>query len=356
MSTVNYESVSLFTLTPGGQLIARRLQQYLPLQCYCAEKYIQDGFIPFNHSLKRTVADAFKRDSAIIFVGACGIAVRMIASLLNDKFTDPAVLVVDEKGQNVISLVSGHIGGANELARYVSALIGANPVITTATDVNQTCSLDLLAQQMCADAHDLRHAVKTINQLLVSHHKVGLVVDPRLREQIGFDIDRFDTRGLVLTQADDVPHHQFSALVDVSMQAARPDWPVPSVQLVPKRVVAGIGCRKGVPPLTLQTLFSQRMQQLNLHPLSLVSLGSINIKHDEPAIIELARQYRVPLKLYSARELQHCAQHFPSSEFVRKTVGVGSVSQPVAWLLSQGRLLGSTLRQQGITITYGVMK
>ncbi|MDW6005194.1 cobalt-precorrin 5A hydrolase [Vibrio mangrovi] len=356
MNTVNCESVSLFTLTPGGQSVADRLRQVLPMECYCAEKYVQEGYTPFHGSLKLTVAEAFLRDSAIIFIGACGIAVRMIAPLLKDKLTDPAVLVIDEKGQYVISLLSGHIGGANELARYVSGVIGAQPVISTATDVNQKCSFDLLAKQISAESENFREATKTVNQLLVSGHPVGIHIDPWLEKTIGFDIHHFDIRGLTVVAEDEVEHHQLSALIDVSMQKERPRWPVPSFQLIPKRLVAGIGCRKGVSSQQLLTLFEQQIQELNIHPLALVVVGSIDIKRDEPAILHLTKHFQVPFKLFSAAALSTCSDQFPQSEFVQKTVGVGCVSQPAAWLLSHGCLLGETVRQQGITLTYGVIK
>ncbi|SJN59122.1 cobalamin biosynthesis protein CbiG [Vibrio ruber DSM 16370] len=359
MNTVNGFSVSLFSLTPGGQQIARQIRQAFPalsMHCYCAEKYLQANFLPFDGSLKQTVAQRFGCDSALIFIGACGIAVRMIAPLLQDKFTDPAVLVIDEQGQHVISILSGHVGGANELAREVAARIGAQPVISTATDVNQTCAFDVLAQQINAASEQFRVATKTVNQLLVSGHAVGIYVDPWLTATLGFDIRQFDIRGLTIVTEHDVGRYELSALIDVSMQHTRPDWPIPSFQLIPKRLVAGIGCRKNISPVQLLTLFQQQLQHISIHPLALAAIGSIDRKYDEPAILHLAQQYQVPFKLFSAAELSACSAPFPQSEFVRQTVGVGCVSQPAAWLLSDGCLLGETLRQQGITLTYGVMK
>ncbi|SHE59733.1 cobalt-precorrin 5A hydrolase [Vibrio gazogenes] len=359
MNTVSERSVSLFSLTPGGQQIARRLRQALSalsMHCYCAEKYLQAGFLPFDGNLKQTVAQRFHCDHALIFIGACGIAVRMIAPLLKDKFTDPGVLVIDEQGQFVISLLSGHIGGANELARQVADSLGAQPVISTATDVNQTCAFDLLAQQLNAASEQLHAATKTVNQLLVSGHTVGLYIDPWLEATLGFDIRQFDIRGLTLVTEHDVARYALSALIDVSMQVMRPDWPIPSFQLIPRRLVAGIGCRKNVSSVQLLTLFQQQLQRLNIHPLAVAAIGSIDLKCDEPALQHLAQQYQVPFKLFSAAELSSCSAQFPQSEFVQQTVGVGCVSQPAAWLLSDGCLLGETLRQQGITLTYGVMK
>lgn len=355
MNTVKCESVSLFTLTPGGQQVANTLRKHLPMQCYCAEKYLQDGFKPFVENFKNTLSQAFLRDSAIIVIGACGIVVRTIAPLLQDKFTDPAVLVIDEKGEHVISLLSGHMGGANELARYLSRLINGTAVITTSTDVNQTCSFDLLAKQMCADAIDFRVATKTINQMLVSGNKVGIIVDPFLVNQLDFDIHSFDIRGLTIVDDETITDHQLDVLIDVSMQSTRPNWSVLTFQLIPKRLVAGIGCRKGVEPELLKSLFSSQLQALNIHPKALSMIGSIDVKRNEDAIVSLAKSYNVPFEVFTADELSRCAHRFPHSDFVAKTVGVGAVSQPAAWLLSNGSLLGETIKEQGITITFGVL-
>lgn len=355
MNTVRCESVSLFTLTPGGQQVANKLREHLPMECYCSEKYLQDGFKPFVDSFKNTLSQAFLRDSAIIVIGACGIVVRTIAPLLQDKFTDPAVLVIDEKGKHVISLLSGHVGGANELARYLSHLIDGTAVITTSTDVNQTCSFDLLAKQMCADTIDFRVATKTINQMLVSGKQVGIIVDPFLVNQLDFDIHSFDIRGLTIVDDETISLHSLDALIDVSMQSTRPNWSVPTFQLIPKRLVAGIGCRKGVEPDLLKSLFNSQLQALNIHPKALSIIGSIDVKRNEDAIVNLAKSYDVPFEVFSADELNQCADRFPHSDFVAKTVGVGAVSQPAAWLLSNGSLLGDTIKQQGITITYGVL-
>ncbi len=356
MNTVKCESISVFTLTPGGQKVANKLQEFLSVSCYCAEKYLQDGFIPFNGSFQASVAEAFSRDSAIIVVGACGIAVRSIAPLIEDKLSDPAVLVVDEKGEHVISLLSGHIGGANALTRYIASIIGARPVVTTATDINEKCCFDLLAEQMCATAEDFRYATKNINQLLVSGEKVGLLIDPWLTKHIGFDLSGFDTRGLTLLTEDEVSEQDLAALIDVSLRLHRPVWPVQSHQLIPKRIAAGIGCRKGISPEVLSALFREQMTLLNLHPLSLSVIGSIDVKKNETAILELASAYDVPFRVFTAEELSESSARFPASEFVLRTIGVGSVSQPAAWLLSHGFLLGETVKQQGITITYGVVK
>lgn len=355
MNTVKPETMAVFCLTPGGMRLVRRLQAPMPqLTCFTSEKLLEPGFTAFNGSFGDTLRDAFNRYSALIVVGATGITVRAIAPLIGDKMTDPAVVVIDELGQHVISLLSGHVGGANALTRYLAGVLGADPVITTATDVNQMAALDMLALQLDAAMQDFRHAVKVVNHLLVSDGKVGLWWDESLHEERS----RCDVRGFIAVESlEALP--ALDALVCVTLRDTLPGplsagLPLPTFKLVPKRVVAGIGCRRATPLQTLDPLLSQQLAENHFDPLALRAIGSVVIKGDEPALLQLAQRRRVPFELFSVDELSLHEHRFPASEFVRRTVGVGSVSQPVAWMMSGGRLVGNTLRQQGVTITLGV--
>ncbi|MDU2541648.1 MAG: cobalamin biosynthesis protein CbiG, partial [Klebsiella sp.] len=162
MNTVKPESIALFCLTPGGVRLAKRLAAMLPLTCYTSEALQEAGFIPFNGGFASAAREAFSSFSALIFIGATGIAVRVLAPLVNDKLSDPAVVVIDERARHVISLLSGHAGGANALTRYLAGMLDADPVITTATDVNELAALDTLAFQLNARMTDFRAAVKTV--------------------------------------------------------------------------------------------------------------------------------------------------------------------------------------------------
>ncbi|RLM20306.1 cobalamin biosynthesis protein CbiG [Brenneria alni] len=350
MNIVKPESIAVFCLTPGGVRLARRLQAHLPLTCFTSEKMLEPGFVAFSGSFAETLREAFTTFSALVVVGATGITVRAIAPLVNDKMTDPAVVVIDEQGRHVISLLSGHVGGANALTRYLAGLLGASPVITTATDVNQMASLDMLAGELGADIADCRQAVKEVNQRLVSAQKVGLWWDePLLSERA-----RCDVRGFIAVEClEALP--ELDALVCVSLRDNLPALPLPTYRLVPRRVVAGIGCRRATPLDTLAGLLSRQLADNHFDPLALRAIGSVTLKQHEPALNQLAQRCRVPFELFSAETLSLHEHRFPASDFVRQTVGVGSVSQPVAWLMSNGGLVGTTLREQGVTITLGVL-
>ena len=221
--------------------------------------------------------------------------------------------------------------------------------MSTATDVNELAALDTLAFQLNARMSDFRAAVKTVNQMLVSHQRVGLWWDEELDE----DVRHCDRRGFI-TVADLHQLPELDALVCVTLRNELPPIAVPHWKLVPQRVVAGIGCRRDTPFPLLAALLARQLEAQRLDPLALKAIGSVTLKKHEQGLIQLASCCRVPFETFPADALREHEHHFPASSFVRKTVGVGSVSGPAAWLLSHGQLLGETLREQGVTITLGV--
>ncbi|EPW3923819.1 cobalt-precorrin 5A hydrolase [Enterobacter sichuanensis] len=349
MNTARPESIALFCLTPGGVQLAKRLALMLPVTCFASEHLQEEGFVSFNGGFAPALREAFTHYPALIFIGATGIAVRVLAPLIDDKLSDPAVVVIDERGQHVISLLSGHAGGANALTRYLAGILGADPVITTATDVNEMAALDTLAIQLNARMRDFRTTVKIVNQMLVSHQRVGLWWDVELDS----DVSQCDRRGFITVS--DLQHlPELDALVCITLRNTLPELPLPHWKLVPQRVVAGIGCRRNTPYSLLATLLSRQLEAQQFDPLALKAIGSVSLKKDEAGLLQLAACWRVPFETFTADALREHEHRFAASPFVRQTVGVGSVSGPAAWLLSHGQLRGETLREQGVTITLGV--
>ncbi|MGO3413672.1 MAG: cobalt-precorrin 5A hydrolase [Kluyvera intermedia] len=349
MNTVKPDGIALFCLTPGGVALAKRLSAAQPMTCLTREALVEEGFSAFDGSFAHSVQQAFSRYSSLIFIGATGIAVRVLAPLLVDKFHDPAVVVIDERGQHVISLLSGHIGGANALACYLAGILGVDPVITTATDVNEVAALDTLACQLNARMRGFRAAVKTVNQMLVSQQRVGLWWDDSLTAEVS----RCDRRGFItVTSLNHLP--ELDALVCITLRDTLPELPLPHWKLVPRRIVAGIGCRRSTPCALIADLLLRQLATQKLDPLALKAIGSIVVKKDELGLIQLASDADVPFEIFSVAALCEHEHRFPSSLFVKQTVGVGSVSGPAAWLMSDGNLIGETLREQGVTITLGV--
>lgn len=348
---------ALFCLTAGGMALARRLRTHLAVDCFTSPELVAsdvidggNGFKAFEGGFANTVRKVFTQYGALIMVGATGIAIRIIAPLLKDKMTDPAVVVLDEKGQFAISLLSGHMGGANKLAQQIADILDGQAVITTATDVNQVAALDLLSQEIDGTMENFRTNVKTVNQMLVNGKRVGIWWHPNLSDEK----DRYDTRGFIpVDSLEERP--ELDALVYISYERTNLTLAIPTFKLIPCRIVAGIGCRRGVEAERLAELLDRHLAEHNLESLALKAVGSVELKKNEPALIQLAQERQIPYQIFSVNQLAQCEQTFPVSEFVRKTVGIGCVSQPVAWLMSQGHLVGHTLREQGVTITLGVL-
>ncbi|MDB8791220.1 cobalt-precorrin 5A hydrolase [Romboutsia sp. 1001216sp1] len=313
--------------------------------------------------LSNLVPSLFEEYQYIVFIMATGIVVRVIAPYINSKFSDPAILVSDEKGRNIISLLSGHMGGANEMTRYISELIGANPVITTATDVNKKSSLDMIAKKLDAYIEDFRENVKDVNAMLVNNQEVGLYIDGNYE---------IDTRGFkILTNFEDVDSTE--KIVIISSKNNFIDYYIENkkeneldeqmlrkkcsegniIKVVPKEIVIGIGCRRNTESSLLQESLNNLLHQYNIDINSIKEIGSIDVKSDEKAIIDLASSLSVPFKTFSVDEISKVDHLFEKSEFVKKNVGVYCVSEPVAYLLSKGNLIIEKHKYKGITISVG---
>ncbi len=228
-------------------------------------------------------------------------------------------------------------------------MLDADPVITTATDVNELAALDTLAFQLNARMTDFRAAVKTVNQMLVSGKRVGLWCDGEFTGALS----RCDRRGFIPV-SDLARLPALDALICAHPAPVAAAAAGASLEAGAQRVVAGIGCRRDTPCALLSTLLDRQLAAQRLDPLALKAIGSVSLKANEPGLRQLAHRCRVPFETFSAEALREHEHRFPASSFVRETVGVGSVSGPVAWLLSQGNLSGETLREQGVTITLGV--
>lgn len=288
------------------------------------------------------VENLFKEYQYIIFIMATGIVVRVIAPYINSKFSDPAILVTDEKGSNIISLLSGHMGGANEMTLHISKLINSNPVITTATDVNKKSSLDMIAKKLDAHIDDFRENVKDVNAMLVNNQEVGIYIDG------DYDID---TRGFkVLNSIENIDDLEKIVIVTNKKEIIKKSS---VIKVIPRNLVVGIGCRRNTDSLLLQESLNDLLHQYNIDIKSIKQIGSIDIKHDEKAIIDLASNLGIEFTTICAEEISKVDYLFDKSEFVKKNVGVYCVAEPVAHILSNGNLIIEKHKYRGITISVG---
>lgn len=333
--------IGIISFTQAGKNMAGQICSALSKKGHvCSAAAWQKG-----DSLSQWTAACWKEKKALIFVGAAGIAVRSVAPYLKDKFTDPAVLAADEKGQFVIPLVSGHAGGANELALTLAEAIGAVPVITTATDVNHLFAVDVFAREKGLYLSDRRLA-KEVSAGLLSGEKIGWRSDwGDFPVPEGFE--KVPAEALKEPGKNSLPE-RLKVWVTVSSKE-----PGNCLKLIPKAVVVGIGCRKGTDGQMLSRAVEQMLDQHSISRHAVAGVATIDIKKEEPAIAELVKARDWKLFSYTAQELAQADGEFSESEFVKKTVGVGNVCER-AVVCSGAKLLAEKTVFAGITVALGV--
>lgn len=305
-------------------------------------KYVVHHFINDEiHGGIKTRMDFFVKEyDGLIFISATGIAVRFMNPYIINKTLDPAVVVVDDGGNFSISLLSGHIGGANRLAQWVGDIIGAIPVITTASDNRGIESIDLFAMKNNYHMEDME-AVKDITAMMVNKNKIGFYSE--LKEIIKYDNLK------ILDNFQDIDH-SIQGVIIVSSQK-RIDIPYEKhCRLIPKNINIGIGCRRGIEGKRIIEAIENILTQLNLSSKGIKAIGTIEVKKDEIGIIEACNHFNCPLKIFTLEEIKKVEDNFPKSQFVKKTIGVYSVSEPSAYLLG-GKILTGKIKIDGITIS-----
>ncbi|MCC0638194.1 MULTISPECIES: cobalt-precorrin 5A hydrolase [unclassified Clostridioides] len=368
-------NIAIICITENGKNLARKIESLVD-NCVVYQIKNKKGTLDISQEdsvqiiqkkLSDFVGEVFNKFEYIIFIMATGIVVRSIAPYIISKFSDPAILVIDEKGQNVISLLSGHIGGANSLTHYISSLINANPVITTATDVNQKASLDMIAKKLNAYIDNFRENVKEVNSMLVNGKCVGLYVEE------GYQVD---TRGFKLIKSskglkDSFLNKDIEKIVivsnkinftkdieslDVDNNFTHNYYREKIIKVIPKDIVIGIGCRRYTDSKLMFDSLLEFFEVQNIDIKAVKIIGSIDLKKDEKAIIDLAKKLKAPFKTFSIDEISKVDDMFDKSDFVKKNVGVYSVAEPVAYLLSKGNLIVEKHKYKGITFSVGRIK
>ena len=302
-------------------------------KCACAGEC---QVIPVEESLGEWTGKQFLNCDALVFVGAAGIAVRGIAPFVKSKLTDPAVLCMDEQARFVISLLSGHVGGANELTSHVAALLGAVPVITTATDLHRKFAVDVFARNQGLVLCE-KDVAKEVSAAVLEEETVGLYSDFEIRGRIPLELSIQKRDGLG---------------VSISVDDAYEPFPR-TLHLVPRIVVLGIGCRRGTSVETLRRAAMEALALNQISPRSVAVLASIDLKAEEPGLLALSREWGADFVTYSTQEFREAEYDgiFQESEFVRQITGVGNVCERAALLASgQRTLLQGKIARDGVTI------
>ena len=315
-------SVALLAFTEQGLALARTLAAALNGQ---AERCTPDG------GLSRWTQAHFSQEDALIYVGAVGIAVRAIAPHCRHKSCDPAVVVVDELGQFSIPILSGHLGGANDLARALADVCGAVPVITTATDANGVFAVDEWAKhQNCAVLEPER--IKLVSGKLLAGRAVQFAS--------GWPIAGTPPAGITAGDAPD-----FALTLCPAGDA---------LHLVPRIGVLGVGCKRGTGADTLAGAFAAFCAEHRLAPQCITAAASIDLKQNEAGLLAFCREHGWPVEFFSAEALRAAPGSFTPSAFVQSITGVDNVCERAAVLAAGGELVFHKFARTGVTFALAV--
>jgi len=326
----------IIALTPNGLDLGRRLAETLGGEIISAQP-----------SAKETLQQLFDAGRPLICIMALGIVVRILGPLAQNKETDPAVVVIDEAGQFAISVLGGHIGGANALAKQAARAIGAVPVITTASEALGLPPVDLIGRDWGWKIERPEN-VKRVAAAAVRGENIGVYQDIGRR-------DWWQVFGEWPANFQRIkfwpPQGYWAGLVIITdLQLPELDL-YPSVVYRPPTLVLGVGCRRGVPTEQIEVMFQDVCRDQAFAPLSLGAVATATLKAEEPGLLEFASRHRVPLRTFTLEQLAAVPDLPSPSENVHRKFGVWGVAEPAAILAAgTGRLVMLKRRGQRITM------
>lgn len=337
--------VSMISFTEKGialsEKIAKLLREeecvlYTKCGAYCGGQ----GTVRFvAESIGEWAKEQFEEGNALLFIGACGIAVRAVAPHITDKLHDSPVLAADENGRYVIPLLSGHVGGANEFAVSVAEKIGAEPVITTATDVNNQFAIDLFAKKNGLTIVN-REGIAKVSAKVLAGKGIVMSVEQGHLEQNG-----------KLPKGIELAEYPPLQKVDAVIASEDREFDT-AILLRPKEYGIGVGCRKGKEAEKIADFIRHHLKIAGISPEQVFGMASITAKKDEPGLLAWSRKERLPFVAYTAEELGRVEGEFHRSAFVKEQVGVDNVCERAALKLCgpRGRLVYEKHAEDGMTI------
>ena len=344
-------SMAVIAVTRNGVNLALQIQAKLPgCVCYVPTRHrfaLAMGAVGFDR-VGAVVPALWGRFPALVFIMATGIVVRQIAPLLQHKTRDPAVVVLDERGRYLISLISGHLGGANRLAAVIAGITGGQAVITTASDVQNRPAIDLLAQELGLEIEN-PELLKTVARCLLEDEPLWVYdpeqrIEPCLAEEE--HISWLREGAVVANERND------GIGIWVSESLAPDGWS--GLMLRPRNLVVGLGCNRGTAAEEILSLLRRVFDRERLALRSIRNLASIEAKADEGGILEVGRQLGCPIHFYSPQELIKVAVPNPSP-VVLAHMGVESVCEATALVSAQSSEL-IVAKQKTANVTLAVAR
>ena len=325
--------VTVFAYTLQGMLTGERILssfEFEEVSAYAPERIAANRYRKILSPSLPFYRDRFLNSDLLIFVGSCGIAVRVIAPHLKSKETDPAVLCVDDLGKYVIPILSGHIGGANDYAKNLSAAIHAQAIITTATDIHSRFSVDSWAAK---------------NRYIIDNMSIAKDISAAILEQ---DIPFFSNLSVSAPMPNGLCIDDHGKLgIFFGWEKQQPFDK--TLRIIPKCLHLGIGCRKGTDEQTIRNAVEGTLAANNIDPRAVKCAASVDLKADEPGLLGYCISAGLPFRCYSAEKLQNIPGKFSHSDFVLSVTGVDNVCERAA-MMNADRLIVSKTVHEGVTI------
>ncbi len=353
---------AIVAITKHGVQVARELERsFQNADLYYMSKFEQGdeqekGIQLFTGSVRLLLPSLFKSYKGLIIIISLGAVVRMIAPLLQDKKTDPAVVVIDDKAEHVISVLSGHIGGANELTKEVAAILGARPVVTTASDVQQTIAVDLFGKRF-GWTWESAEKLTPVSAAVVNEESVAVVQESG--EKSWWQYDRpLPTHIRTYSSIDEaLAQSPAAALVVTHRNLSNEESQIlhNGVLYRPKVIVIGMGCNRGTSSEEIDEVIQTTLNELNFSMKSVKAVCTIDLKKDEQGLLDVVKKYGWEFIYYSPEQLNAVPMQQPSDTVFRYT-GAYGVSEPAALLYSGAEKLELVKKKSGnVTISVAVV-
>lgn len=310
----------------------------------------------FEGNVRLLLPSLFQSYKGIIMIVSLGAVVRMIAPLLKDKKTDPGIVVIDDKGEHVISVLSGHLGGANELTKEIAELLQARPVITTASDVQKTIPVDLFGSRF-GWIWESAEKLTPVSASVVNEEQVAVVQESGEKEWWDYDRPLPETINVYPTIEDALEAKPNAALVVTHRNLKDSEQAIleNGVLYRPKVIVLGVGCNRGTSVEEIEQVIQETLDELQYSLKSVKAICSIDLKKDEKGLLAVSQKYNWDFICYSADELNRVSIDNPS-ETVFKYTGAYGVSEPAARLYSGAESLSLIKKKSGnVTISVAVI-
>ena len=340
--------ISIIAFTDNGMEIAYELFNSLSKDELNDVNFTRCG----KGALSTWSEEHFSQSDALVFIGAIGIAIRAIAPYIKTKTKDPAVVVVDELGQFSIPILSGHIGGANELALQISKILNAIPVITTATDINNVFAIDTWAKSQGLQILN-PECIKLVSSKLLKGESIHIKSEYPIQGNRPKNVYLNDLEDS--NDNDNKINNNYDVII--SHKIEENEYEKDILLLIPQIITIGIGCRKDISFESIEESISDILKKEKIPILAVNAIASIDKKANEKGILDFAKKYDLPFNAYSAEELNSLEGDFTKSEFVKSVVEVDNVCERSAVFESNGNLIRrkDTCDGRGVTVALAMI-